>query len=350
MFQERWAKIERMRNTLLIFLTRLLRGTLAIVLSITAIIGLPILAFAALRVINEKCETKTIGTLPSPNKEWQIIRVQKFCTSDEAAPPEQFALLKAGQSFRKDAIFFVGKSNPEFDHHVILAKWIDDSNILVAAPEPYDFEDAQEEFREKKIRYDVYPTDPQKSRDDSSHRIINKPVTLKFRFDQNNGTGAPGLGCNLWAEGNDGEYLKDLNVRLSSDKVFAAKAWNYNPNKTGHLEDMPERTISSVLLTSSNEIRKNITYVTSAQVEDFQLYRRTGWEREDNYGHAWQLLNKIEHKDILTAIKKLKAGGLKIKVAFWLDNTEVIYSSRQAQNIQAIEEFERCLIAQDAQH
>ena len=339
-----------MKNTSLPFLKNLLRRTLVIALSITTIIGLPILAFAAFHVINEKCEIKTVGTITSPNKEWEIMRVQKFCTSDEAAPPEQFALLKAGQPFSKDAVFFVGQSNPEFDHHVILAKWIDDSNILVAAPEPYDFSDAQEDFRKIKIHYDAYPADPGKSRDDSSHRVLNKTITFNFRFDKNDGIGAPGLGCNLWAEGSDGEYLKDLNIRLSSDKAFTAKAWNYNPNKTWHLEDTPEKVISSVLLISSAEMKKTTTYVTSAQVEDFSLDHRTGWEREDNYGQAWQLFNQIEHNDIQTAIQKLRTGGLKIKVAFWLDNTEVIYSSQPVKNVQAIEEFERCLIKQETQH
>lgn len=86
--------------------------------------------------------------------------------------------------------------------------------------------------------------------------------------------------------------------------------------------------------------------MTSAQVENFSLSKRISWEREDNYGHAWQLMSEVDPSDIQSAIQKLKSGGLKIKVAFWLDNAEVIYSAQNPGDASAIEDFENCVAEQ----
>ncbi|MBB4196513.1 hypothetical protein GGD83_000284 [Rhodoblastus sphagnicola] len=319
----------------------LIKSALILALVCALLVGLPILAFVGFHIANEKCEVKTVGTSDSPNGQWKLVRVQKFCTSDEAVPPEQFALLKPGQTFSKSSVFFVGSSDPDFDHHTILGKWQDASNILISSPASYDFKAAPKEFNGINIHYDVYSHSPEIARNTQSHHVINKPITLQFRLEKNDGIGQPGLGCDLWAEGNDGDYLGKLSLRLSSSKVFAAKAW-----KGAQLVPTPEFESSGALITADKEIKKTTSYVTSAQVENFSLDHREGWERDDNYNHAWQLLNRIEPTDIQTAITKLKAGGLKIKVGFWLDNIEVIYTSVPTKDLKPIQDFEQCLAVQ----
>lgn len=179
------------------FLKIFFRNGLLAVLAVFAILGLPVLALVVFQVATEKCENKILGTTISPNGKWKLVRIQKFCSSDEDSPPEQFALLQPGESFRKDAIFFAGNSAPEFGYHVIVAKWEDDSNVAIAAPEPYDFKDAPKAFHGIHIHYSTYPRNPDDSKDAQSHRVINQPMFFKFRAEKDNGIGAPGSGCSL---------------------------------------------------------------------------------------------------------------------------------------------------------
>ena len=65
----------------------------------------------------------------------------------------------------------------------------------------------------------------------------------------------------------------------------------------------------------------------------------------------WSLVYELHDKDdLLSVVDKAKHGNLHLKVGFWLDNAEVIYSSAPPTDTSAIEAFERRLRAESDTH
>jgi hypothetical protein len=60
---------------------------------------------------------------------------------------------------------------------------------------------------------------------------------------------------------------------------------------------------------------------------------------------AWQVWWAIGYGDIIEVLDKIKTGTFDVKVGFWRDNTEVIYSNTTPENPGAADDFEQCLTA-----
>lgn len=305
----------------------ILKYALLVIGSVALFIAVPIGLFIVYDAHVHRCEIRTFSSIASPNNKWTALKLEKFCNEDDYVPL-WLALVPANEPFNEDAVFSTSKQDDNNQENVVLTQWLDDSTLLVATPAGYPFYKTLPSFHGVTIHYESYPDDPDQGRAGATKSVMAKYVTFHFRFESNDGYGDPGLGCDLYAEGPDGDYLKDIGMRISSGKSF------YSADKS---------ISSSILIWSSEEMKKPTGVATSARVETRSVGATTYWAREDNYGHAWQLHHTVNSTDLLTVIEQLKNGGLVTKVGFWLDDTEVIYTSVKSDDLEAIHSFEQCL-------
>lgn len=300
---------------------------LLVIGSVVLFIAVPVGLLAVYDTIVHRCEIRTFNSTTSPDNRWTALKLEKFCNENDYVPL-WLALVPANQPFAEDAVFSTSKQDDNNEQNVVLTKWLDDSTLLVATPEGYPFHKTQPSFRGVSIRYEAYPDDPDRGPTGAPKRVFTKDVKFHFRFETNDGYGEPGLGCDLYAEGPDGDYLKDIGMRISSSRSF------YTADKS---------TGSSILIWSSEEMKKATGVVTSARVMTRSVGATRYWAREDNYHHAWQSMHTVNAADLLTVVEQLKNGGLVTKAGFWLDDAEVIYTSVKSDDLEAIRGFEQCL-------
>ena len=81
---------------------------LAIVFMLVALVAVGILGAGILLRVTEKCSYQEVDRLPSPTGRFVVLRTQRFCPSDEDAPPIFFALLPFGAPFDEKKTFLKG--------------------------------------------------------------------------------------------------------------------------------------------------------------------------------------------------------------------------------------------------
>jgi hypothetical protein len=290
-----------------------------------------------------------------------VLRTQRFCPSDEDAPPIFFALLPFGAPFDEKKTFLKGS---DYDLKIsdydgvrssfgIFAKWIDDDNVLVAAPEGALLKTAPSEFEGVHIQYAVYPLDPGTTRNDNLKKLIEKKVIFEPSFGVNNGVGVPGIGCLLNVKTFDGEYLDELSLDLSARATFAVKAFDAQRgavlNKAYSSYDFQ--------ISARDEIARQDNHATGAEV--------VGFTPKDGKSRLWTyavFLPRVKQPngkpmakwifgytptdphDVISIAQELKSGSLNIRVGYWLDDNIVVYSMERPADPQKIDEFEQCII------
>jgi hypothetical protein len=239
----------------------------------------------------------------------------------------------------------------------VLFKWLSDSHLLVAVPEgqglekwPAQFRALQkpDQFKGVQLSYVSYSNDPDTVRDANSKITIRKPVAFAYHFDPVGSFGALGqVGCDLYMSAADGQYFNKLSLRLSASKTLAHRALSGLTTF-----DVGEKSSGSILFYAHQEIAKPRAYVTAATfdslpplAEFISMNRTFRPVPTPNGGTApvWHIMWAIGSQDLVAVLSKIKLGTFDIKVGFWLDNIEVLYSSAPPGDSGAVEEFERCM-------
>jgi hypothetical protein len=166
---------------------------------LAAMIELVVGSIFVFSIATERCVYNTIDSLPSPTGKLSIARVERSCTYDEADEPVMFALIREGERFEKRNVFLSTDQYQGLRWGAlgVFAKWIDNDDLLVAAPEGAVLKAAPIEISGVHVQYGVYPIDSGSTRDGSSVRGIKRNVDFETRYEMNNGIGLPGAGCSL---------------------------------------------------------------------------------------------------------------------------------------------------------
>lgn len=319
------------------------------------IVGLIVLGAVFLQGASaiEKCSYEAIDTLPSPTGKWSIQRTRKYCPSDTDASPILFSLLPAGGQFNKKNIFLMSTDYEKlrYDPLSIFAKWIDDDNLLIAAPEGSQLRAARRELKGINIQYAVYPLASENTKDEPLRQQVKKKVNFEARFRVNHGVGLPGIGCRLEISARDENYVDQLILDLTARKTFAIKATDVNGKevlaKAYSAYDFQIRGV--------DEIERPDKHATSAEVVGFapKEGKSTLWDYDlGNPGakapngmlmHKWDFVyTPKEPRDLITIANKIKMNNLAIRVSYWLDNVDVVYFGKQIDQT-PIQQFEQCI-------
>lgn len=334
---------------------------LAIVFVVSALVAAGLFGIGILLRGADKCSYQEVDRLPSPTGRLAVVRTQRFCLSDEDTPPTFFALLPLGapfdekKAFLKSSDYDLKSSNYDGVRSSlgIFAKWLDDDNVLVAAPEGALLKKAVSEFNGIHIQYAVYPLDPGTTRNDNRKKVTEKRIIFEPSFGVNNGVGVPGIGCLLNVNTFDGEHLDELSLDLSARTTFAVKAFDAQRgtvlNKAYSSYDFQ--------ISARDEIARPDNHATGAEV--------IGFTPKDGKSRLWTYVvfppgvkqpngkpmakwifgyTPTDPHDIISIAEELKSGSLTIRVGYWLDDDVVVYSMGRPTDPQTIDKFEQCII------
>jgi hypothetical protein len=233
----------------------------------------------------------------------------------------------------------------------IFTKWIDDHNLLVAAPEGSNLRTMRNEFDDVHIQYAFYPIDSDKTKDQKLRRQMEKKVRFEPEFSMDHGIGVPGIGCHLTASARDKEYFDNLSLHLTARTTFAI-----NANDRGKIVLNEAYSTYDFQLTARDEIERPDKHVTGADVVGFAPKdgKSKLWARDLNYPGVrapnglpmpkWYFaFNPTDPHDIVSISNKIEAGDISVQLSYWLDNNVVVYSAEKPTDKAPIKDFVRCV-------
>jgi hypothetical protein len=301
-------------------------------------------------------------SVTSPDGTWVVERYLEIYSEDTAI---RLALHHPQKGDATSSQYIPFKSLGED----VVFKWLDDSNLLIAAPEgndqhtrPYnEFGEGNrpDSFNGVKLHYAYFTYDPDKSRVVGSQKIFIKKSDFDYRFEKSDGIGVPGIDCYLNMSAVDGDYLEHLKLKISAMKTFEVKALWQDP-KNGYKIDPknpyridPEYSTAAVNVFTDKVIDKSLGLPTGGKLESFSpmagkpLMGRTYRKIIAPSGSSmpsWDLVYQLNgQSDIQAIISKILKGGLKIKIDFWLGDAEVMYTSTLPKDQTAIKAFQQCV-------
>ncbi len=180
-----------------------------------------------------------------------------------------------------------------------LFKWLDNSTLLIAAPETGRLDTTLNEFNGVRLIYEHYPSYPEVPGPIGSHNIFTKLVDFTYRFTNGSQEGQPLTACYLHMTAKDGDYLNELSFTVANHGIIRS---------------------------SEEKAIKPLTYKTSMEVQDFS-----------------PIDPSISKYAIIPFIHDIEKGNLQVKYGFWFDNAEVIYTSSIPKDVSALKAFERCI-------
>lgn len=327
---------------------------LALILIPVALIAIGVEGY---QINNNKCSYTNIDALPSPSGNFSIVRAEKHCTGDEDIAPIMFALLHSGEKVSKGSVFLTSE---DYDSTVsplsIFPKWIDDHNLLIAAPEGSSLKTMRTEFDGLHIHSAYYPTDSDKTKDENLRRQVEKRVHFKPEFSIDHGFGGiSGVGCNLTVSAHDGEYLDELELHMTARTTFPVNAMKFNGEKWNKvLEEAYSQYDYQIY--DLDAVERPDKHATGADVVGFAPKDgRSKLEMSDfNYPRQrapsgvpmikWGFgYNPKDPHDIENITEKIKVGAFAVRVGYWLDNEVVVYSGEKPDDQKPIEMFEQCI-------
>jgi hypothetical protein len=331
-----------------------------IVLAPLMIVAVLLIVPISYSIITNKCENYTVDIVPSPTGRLSVVRVEHRCSTDEDARPLIFALLRPGERIERKDVFLIvdheqltgADSRVLWSPLSIFAKWIDERNLLIAAPEGSTLKKGQTEFRDVQIQYAFYPMDSDKTKDEYLRQQVEKTVSFEPRFRMDDGIGVPGIGCHLDITAYDGEYLDQLSLSLDGRTTFAVKAID-----RGKIVLNEAYSGYNFQIVARDDIQRTDKHATDADVVGFAPKdgRSTLWIYDLNYPSAkapngtpvpkWYFgYNPKNSHDIMSIAEKIKDGTIAVRVGFWLDNEVVVYSGGGKPTDQKpVEMFEQCI-------
>lgn len=187
--------------------TPLLRFSVqSVTLALIATFCISAIADAVPLPIPEKVELE--DTAASPDRTWVAERYIETYPQDTAI---QIALHHPQTTPSPINLYIPYKSVGED----VLFKWLDSSNLLIAAAEGSRLETQPDEYYGVHLHYGHYPNDPDVPRIAGSQKLFTKRVDFTYRFEKGDGEGTPGVGCFLHMTATDGEYLDNISLRLA---------------------------------------------------------------------------------------------------------------------------------------
>ena len=291
-------------------------------------------------------KTELQDSATSPDGTWVAERYEEIYSEDTAV---QISLHHPQQSPATSSQYIPFKWVGED----VVFKWLDDSNLLIAAAEGNDQGTKAEkefdaegntpaEFNGVKLHYGYYTYEPDTPRIAGSQKIFTKSVTFSYRFKPFHNRGEPSNECDLFMTAPDGDYIHNISLRISAAQLYPNGEWQHTP-----------KTNFSINIGADKEVRQSLGFATGAKVENFspnngkpimgRIYK-TGMWPHTHPARGWDLVYLLQDQnDLQTIIHKIKNGSLHVKVGFWLDNAEVIYTSTAPSDASSVEAFERCI-------
>jgi hypothetical protein len=254
-------------------------------------------------------------------------------------------------------VFLVTRSSEEEKPIDLLFKWLADSELLIAVPDEKMPSEQLMAFRELEkaatfkgiaLRYEYYPGDPNILRDAGSRKVVRKRAAFAYRFERiKNLLGLPSVGCSLYLTVLDGTYFDRLSIRLSANRTFSHKA---SGSKTLGTVTVPEHVESSMLF-AFYQRRVDFSGEPTAAAIDHVLPRRQtsvrNWKPVQTpaggFAPARQLYSSIDQNELMDALQSVRKQTFDVRVAFWLENLEVLYSNSEHGDVGALDDFQRCL-------
>jgi hypothetical protein len=270
---------------------------------------------------------------------------------DEAPSPILFSLLPPRAPFDEKKTFLKTSDYADTIWHSfgVFAKWIDDDNLLIAAPEGARLSTAPSEFDGIHIQYGDYPLDVEKTRNDDLKKVIEKRVTFEPSFDANDGAGVAGVRCLLTVHALHGEYLDVLSLDLSARRWLGVTDFDA---KTGTLLKGVLSSFDFQISARDETVRPPVKYATGAEVIGFapkdgkigNFIVRPPGEKQPDGKPKWIFgYTPANPHDVISIAEELRRASLTIRVGYWLDDIVVLYSMEHPVDAQPINAFERCI-------
>ncbi|MHB8849152.1 MAG: hypothetical protein ACYC43_12015 [Burkholderiales bacterium] len=331
---------------------------LILVLAFSAVfaIGAGVVALSLSRFSTEECRYYIVDSLSSPMGNMYFVRTIKYCTNDdETERPMMFALLRSGAKFDMRNVFLTSADYEGIHTPLsIFPKWIDDHNLLIAAPEGSKLKTLRSELDGIHIQYAYYPIDSNKTKNEYLRRQVEKKVHFESKFSIDHGIGVPGIGCNLTVSAHDGEHLDELNLNMTARTTFAVKVLQPPDYRKTVLEEA--YSAYDFQIYDRDEVERPDKHATAADVVGFEpKYGRSMLEMIDfNYPRTiapsgaiapkWSFgYNPKDPHDIVAIAEKIKGGTFAIRVGYWMDNEVVVYSGGMPDDPKPIVMFEQCI-------
>jgi len=257
-----------------------------------------------------------------------------------------FAIRRRGQWFGSDDVFLTRNWYADYNQQLqlqsgigdpdnIFARWIDNRNVLIAAPLGRVNEDMPSRFGNIHLTYGFYPPNPNEM--SQSHMALFSQHEVSFAYK----AGAEGWGdiaCNLVAEADDGTDLAHIKVQFELNLKYKHVA-----HSADGIVIYPQHLDNDLSIEATEKVNPQGHYVTSAEVSGFSPEGHNailgfGIGPKEGIGYTLQNVH-----DYLQMAELMRRGELKIKVAFWLENKQVTYTTKKPDRADAIEDFESCL-------
>jgi hypothetical protein len=314
---------------------------IGVVLTTGLFAGAVLLWFALSSPTSSSCKP-LVEAKPSPQGSW--VAERRYGCDGYV----EFSLRQAETQHVRSGDIFVSFFPGEYSVD-LLFKWLSESELLIAIPQGNDRVHWPTQFRalEKpdklhgvRLNYAIYPSDPDLARDTGSRTIVRKRVPFDYQFKASKDEGDRSLACTISLTIVDREYFDRMQVGLNASKTPAQLVW-----KGGARVPMAERSLAGIRISAHQKIGNFTSEPTAAAFGSIhpsepQLIDRGLTPTAPTWQAMWW---PIEPKDFTAALNKIREGAFDIKVGFWLDNLEVVYSSSDQVNPGAVDDFERCL-------
>jgi hypothetical protein len=294
---------------------------------------------------------------PSPNGAWIAEDYRDICADQGAI---RLSLRPAQEAPARRSAFFLSAPDDSWAENLVL-KWLGNSELAIAIPAANRLPDwaadfqpppRQRQFRGATIDYTVYPNDPDAARDPSSWKIVRMPITFadSFVFTPH-AVGVPGAMCNLYLRSADSAYYDQLSIRINLQRTDSVRALD----ASGKTVNVPAQMDMSILVYGGQATSVSIGDVTAAAFD--ALPRRDNRDLLDRnfipitapsgkLAPAWQIGWHLDRPSLDAILRKIVSGAFTVKLGFWLENREVVYSNDAALALDAIADFKRCVVDQ----
>lgn len=293
----------------------------------------------------EVCEDETLDRTPSPDGAWSAVRTRTTCIEGSRDTGIQFALLPGDAPPTAEAIFYETSVDHAYQRAEIIPAWIDNTTLLLAAPQGYVFPPLPDTYRGIQLRYQHYPKDPDAAMEGHTLEVSTQPWPMRFRAERHAG------GCELDGVGPgeaDGIHFYDPFLSLSSELLrngidqFA----NLNEHSAKNATKGP-RLSYTVIIGADSRIGETNHRATSSGIGLLPMADHALWEsHRDSRNGKWSAYYAPSHDTILQLVAALKKGGVPIKVTYWLDHKQHIYLTEKPADTTALDIFEQCVIQQ----
>jgi hypothetical protein len=265
----------------------------------------------------------SVSEQPSPDGSWVAELYEDRC--DLYVERAVLALRRAEEAPRQKKNIAL-TSSPGAPDTVIFG-WLDNLTVALASfdgsAQSVRFDSSEpREFRGIKLAYFGYPNQPDASRDPGTRIIASRKIDFAYSFDPKDRPVAyPGVGCAIRISGEDVPNFDHIVISLYGFK---------------EIEPRYDRAFAYVRVLLDNPTAR--PSISAIAVDEFNppdwLHRAA---------RKAQALWQVSSGDLMREISRLRTRSLDLKIGYFLDNAEIVYSNRNDFDIAALDQFERCV-------